>query len=236
MNVSVTARAAGRLTVNVFTDRLVASQSQDVKPGAARVSLNVGRDWGTGAYMVATLRRPLDAPAKRMPGRAIGVQPRWRRDFPIDWSEDDYVSRRDLVKFVVLTSAAFVAGQAWIAVKSAVARVKPSPRAWEPIAAVSELPVGGAKTFTYPPGSTPRLLIRTGQASFVAYDQQCTHLQCPVVPAVKQGKLHCPCHNGWFDLHTGAPVAGPPSRALPRILLEISEDKVYATGIEESPG
>lgn len=74
MNVSVTARTAGRLTVNIFTDRLVASQSQDVKPGAARVSLNVGRDWGTGAYMVATLRRPLDAPAQRMPGRAIGVQ------------------------------------------------------------------------------------------------------------------------------------------------------------------
>jgi uncharacterized protein YfaS (alpha-2-macroglobulin family) len=74
MNVSVTARTAGRLTVNVFTDRLVASQSQDVKPGAARVSLNVGRDWGTGAYMVATLRRPLDAPTQRMPGRAIGVQ------------------------------------------------------------------------------------------------------------------------------------------------------------------
>ena len=38
MNVAVTARTAGRLTVNVFTDRLVASQSQDVKPGAARVS------------------------------------------------------------------------------------------------------------------------------------------------------------------------------------------------------
>ena len=74
MNVAVTARTAGRLTVNVFTDRLVASQSQDVKPGAVRVSLSVGRDWGTGAYMVATLRRPLDAPAQRMPGRAIGVQ------------------------------------------------------------------------------------------------------------------------------------------------------------------
>jgi len=74
MNVAVTARTAGRLTVNVFTDRLVATQSQDVKAGTARVSLSVGRDWGTGAYMVATLRRPLDAPAERMPGRAIGVQ------------------------------------------------------------------------------------------------------------------------------------------------------------------
>src|SRR4029077_7946166 len=74
MNVAVTARTAGRLTINVFTDRLVASQSQDVKAGATRVSITVGRDWGTGAYMVATLRRALDAPAQRMPGRAIGVQ------------------------------------------------------------------------------------------------------------------------------------------------------------------
>jgi hypothetical protein len=74
MTVSVTARTAGRLTLNTFTDRLVASTSQDVKAGSVRVPLTVGRDWGTGAYMVATLRRPLDAPAQRMPGRAIGVQ------------------------------------------------------------------------------------------------------------------------------------------------------------------
>ena len=74
MTLSVTARTAGRLTLNVFTDRLVASTSQDVKAGAVRVPLTVGRDWGTGAYLVATLRRPLDAPAQRMPGRAIGVQ------------------------------------------------------------------------------------------------------------------------------------------------------------------
>ena len=47
-----------------------------------RVPLTVGKDWGTGAYLVATLRRPLDAPAQRMPGRAIGVQ--W---FSIDRSE-----------------------------------------------------------------------------------------------------------------------------------------------------
>ena len=72
--VSVTARSAGRLTLNVFTDRLVSSTSQDVKAGAVHVPLTVGKDWGTGAYLVATLRRPLDAPAQRMPGRAIGVQ------------------------------------------------------------------------------------------------------------------------------------------------------------------
>ncbi|MDO8877781.1 MAG: alpha-2-macroglobulin [Pseudolabrys sp.] len=74
MNVAVTATTAGRLTLNVFTDRLVASQSQDVAAGTAKIALPIGKDWGTGAYLVATLRRPLDAPAQRMPGRAIGVQ------------------------------------------------------------------------------------------------------------------------------------------------------------------
>ncbi|HEX5499188.1 MAG TPA: alpha-2-macroglobulin family protein, partial [Thermomicrobiales bacterium] len=74
MNVAVTARTAGRLTINVFTDRLVASKEEEVKAGTVHVPLTVGKDWGTGAYVVATLRRPLDAPAKRMPGRAMGVQ------------------------------------------------------------------------------------------------------------------------------------------------------------------
>ncbi len=74
MNVAVTAATAGHLTINVFTDRMVANQSQDVKAGTAQVKLTVGKDWGTGAYVVATLRRPLDAAAQRMPGRAIGIQ------------------------------------------------------------------------------------------------------------------------------------------------------------------
>ena len=46
----------------------------DVQAGAAKIPLTVGRDWGSGAYVVATLRRPLDEAASRMPGRAIGVQ------------------------------------------------------------------------------------------------------------------------------------------------------------------
>lgn len=160
-------------------------------------------------------------------------QPLWRRDFPVDWAEDDYISRRELVKFVVLTSGAFVVGQAWIAWRSVFGRAK-AGLARESIAAVEELPVGEAKTFAYPRGSMPRLLVRTGPTAFVAYDQQCTHLQCPVVPAVAQGKLHCPCHNGWFDLQTGIPIAGPPRRRLPRVLLEVDGDTVYATGIEDS--
>lgn len=166
-------------------------------------------------------------------GGAASAQPRWRQDFPIDLAQDEYVSRRELVKFMVLTSAALAAGQFWIVFKRAFTRTPAAPPG-EPIAGLNELQVGGAKTFTYPAGSTPRLLVRTGPTMFVAYDQACTHLMCPVVPAVEQGRLHCPCHNGWFDLQTGRPVAGPPQRPLPRVLVEVRGDTVYATGVEEA--
>lgn len=74
MTVSVKAASAGRLTVNVLGDRLLTTQSVEVKEDAAQVKIPVGKDWGTGAYVVTTLRRPLDATARRMPGRAIGLK------------------------------------------------------------------------------------------------------------------------------------------------------------------
>jgi hypothetical protein len=74
MVVSVNARAAGKLTVTVLGDRLLTTQSLDVKEGTSQVKIPVGKDWGTGAYVMTTLRRPLDATAKRMPGRAIGLK------------------------------------------------------------------------------------------------------------------------------------------------------------------
>ncbi len=74
MVVSVNARSAGKLTINVLGDRLLTTQSTDVKKGTAQVRIPVGKDWGAGAYVVATLRRPLDAAALRMPSRAIGLK------------------------------------------------------------------------------------------------------------------------------------------------------------------
>jgi len=74
MVVSVNARSAGKLTINVLGDRLLTTQTTDVKEGTAQIRIPVGKDWGTGAYVLATLRRPLDAAAQRMPGRAIGLK------------------------------------------------------------------------------------------------------------------------------------------------------------------
>jgi alpha-2-macroglobulin len=74
MTVAVTARTAGKVTLNVIADRLVSTVSQDVTAGTAQLRVPVGSDWGSGAYLVATLRRPLDKAAERMPGRGIGIQ------------------------------------------------------------------------------------------------------------------------------------------------------------------
>ncbi len=74
MVVSVNARTDGKLTINVLGDRLLTTQTSDIKQGTAQVRIPVGKDWGTGAYVVATLRRPLDVAALRMPGRAIGLK------------------------------------------------------------------------------------------------------------------------------------------------------------------
>ena len=74
LTVSFKAPADGKVTIDVFGDKLLASTRADVHQGANQLSLNVGSDWGSGAYVVATLRRPLDVVASRMPSRAIGVQ------------------------------------------------------------------------------------------------------------------------------------------------------------------
>ena len=74
MTVSVNARTAGKLTINVIGDRLLTTQSMDVRQGTSQVRIPIGKDWGTGAYVVATLRRPMDTAALRMPGRAIGLK------------------------------------------------------------------------------------------------------------------------------------------------------------------
>jgi Rieske Fe-S protein len=166
----------------------------------------------------------------------LEAQPRWRKDFPIDWPADGFVARRDFVKFLVLTSGAFATGQAWIAAKSLVRRSRdgapPSPRR---IASTAELPPGGAITFGFPdPDGDPCVLVRDRDGQLYAYSQSCTHLSCAVVPDVERGVLRCPCHEGYFDLRSGRNIAGPPPRPLPRIAIEVRGDEIWAVGIQAS--
>lgn len=163
-------------------------------------------------------------------GRPLSEQPRWRQDFPIDIPEDDALARREFTKFLVLTSGAFAAGQCWIVMKSELRDRQPLPE--QRIAAEADLAPGGVIEFRYPTDDKPCLLIRLGDGRLVAYAQQCSHLSCAVVPEPEQARLRCPCHNGYFEINEGRPIAGPPRRPLPRIELVVRDGVVYATGVE----
>ena len=161
-----------------------------------------------------------------------GAQPAWRQDFPIDWPQDLYVERRDFMKFMVLTSAAFTAGQLWIAVQNWFRSHAGQPPV-QRVASVDEIAIGAAVGFNYPEAHDPCLLVRLTASEFVAFGQQCTHLSCAVIPRPAENSFYCPCHEGRFDLRTGIPTAGPPRRPLTRILLEMRGREIFAVGVEE---
>jgi Rieske Fe-S protein len=160
------------------------------------------------------------------------AQPAWRQDFPIDWPQDLYVERRDFMKFMVLTSAAFTAGQLWIGAQNWYRRRSGQP-AIQRITSVDDIAVGAALGFSYPNEHEPCLLLRLTTNEFVAFGQKCTHLSCAVIPRLEEGSFYCPCHEGRFDLRTGVPTAGPPRRPLTRIVLDMRGRDIYAVGVEE---
>jgi Rieske Fe-S protein len=154
----------------------------------------------------------------------------WREEFSIDTAEERYVTRRQFGKFLVLTSLAMFAGNLWILVKSLWRREElPEPKA---VARLGDIPVGGAKVFRYPAEEDPCLLLRTGEASYVAFSQKCTHLSCAVFPSTDGKRLECPCHEGYFSAADGRVLQGPPPRPLPRILLEKRGDALWAVGVD----
>jgi Rieske Fe-S protein len=165
-------------------------------------------------------------------GRPMSEQPAWRQDFPIDIPQDNYVARRDFTKFLVVTSAAFAAGQLYIAAKAQVGRAEGKPAARR-VAALADLPVGGVLTFEYPAAHDTCIVMRPTEGEFVAYSQKCTHLSCAVVPDAEKKCLKCPCHEGLFDAATGRPLSGPPRRPLPVVHVERRGDELWATGVEE---
>ncbi|MDF1873880.1 alpha-2-macroglobulin family protein [Vannielia sp.] len=67
-------RYSGKALVTVVANRLIDMKTVDVSEGGETlVELPVTDDWGAGAYVTATLIRPMDTAEKRGPARALGL-------------------------------------------------------------------------------------------------------------------------------------------------------------------
>jgi len=176
----------------------------DIQPGGAKTSEPNSRG-----------RRPLQ---------------RWEEDFPIQTERDHYVTRREFAKFLTLGSALLAGANALIAIVGLKRSKKTTPS--KLIAKASRIAPGGSALFRYPTDEDPCILVRSAEGALLAYSQVCTHLSCAVIHQPEQNQLYCPCHHGCFSESEGRPIAGPPTRRLPRIKLEQRGDDLYAIGFE----
>lgn len=161
--------------------------------------------------------------------RRASSEPLWKEEFPVHTAGERYVTRRQLTKFLVLTSFGMFVGNVWIMIRSFFYKTPNYPQ--QPIAQMGEIPVGGVKLFTYPTSEDHCIMIRTGESEYVSYSQKCTHLSCAVYYSQAKNRLECPCHQGFFSINDGAVLQGPPSRPLPRVILETRGEQLVAVEV-----
>ena len=158
---------------------------------------------------------------------------RWKQDFPVPSAVDSYVTRREFTKFLGLTSLAFLVGTWAAAIRKLAKKLFARQTSSVAVAGIQEIPVGGYKLFRYPTEHDPCILLRLEENQFVAFDQRCTHLSCPVVFDRANKQLVCPCHEGFFSAESGAPLAGPPRRSLAQLLVTTQNAHVFVAQSEE---
>ncbi|MDQ2090975.1 alpha-2-macroglobulin family protein [Marimonas arenosa] len=66
-------RYAGKALIAVMSNRLITMKAVEVREGENLVELEVTDDWGAGAYVTASVIRPMDVSAGQNPARAMGL-------------------------------------------------------------------------------------------------------------------------------------------------------------------
>ena len=132
------------------------------------------------------------------------------------------LSRRAFCRRAALSASAIAAAPALAAGQT---------NAEKKIEGAELLMLGYAMTFRYPADTDLAILVRTREGRYHAYTQNCTHQGCPVNFERAHDRLECPCHQGAYDLQTGASLFGPPRLPLTRIRLELRPGgEVWAIG------
>ena len=139
------------------------------------------------------------------------------------------ITRREFVKLVnrglVVTGAAVIVGPlvGYFYPKN----LQETPSEPVLVCPVDELPIGASKTIGY--GRYPALVINTPDG-LRAFSAVCTHFACIVKWNADQGKIYCPCHDGYFDPNDGHVIAGPPPLGLTPIAVNVVNNTIYIGG------
>ncbi|MER8233681.1 Rieske (2Fe-2S) protein [Streptomyces sp. NPDC094049] len=150
---------------------------------------------------------------------------------------DSLTTRRDYLRIVATVSGGLAVGG--VAVASGILhRHGDSEGAPEPQRIADRILPGESLAFRYPGAEDRAVAVRLDDGTLAGYSAVCTHLACAVLwrkERGSEGELYCPCHEGIFDARTGAVTAGPPPRALPKVLLvEQADGSVWAIGTARS--
>ena len=113
---------------------------------------------------------------------------------------------------------------------TATPRATGSHHAGKAIGQASQVPVGGAASFTDPATGDPSLLVQPSAGVFRAFDAVCPHAGCTVGYDASADLFLCPCHGSEFNTTTGAVVRGPAATGLTKIAVtKASNGQLYVT-------
>ena len=155
----------------------------------------------------------------------------WRQEFPYPWDEDEIITRRDTLRFFVGCTGALCAATGVLAILGNLPKGDAVKHVF--VANVDEIKPNDWRVFDFPDNYSQGIVINLPGKGLVAYSNVCTHLSCAVVYTGDGEHLHCPCHEGLFDVTTGNVLAGPPTRPLSLIQLAIEDGKIYAVRMLE---
>lgn len=138
-----------------------------------------------------------------------------RKDpFPFAAADEHALDRRRFLCAAATAAVAVLAAE-WTATRRTVSR---SGRVR--LARTDAPSIGEARALVATNG-VDALAVRVDAGTLVAFERRCPHLGCPVVWSAAHGRFECPCHRAVFDARTGHVLAGPPSRGLTPLPLEV---------------
>jgi thiosulfate dehydrogenase [quinone] large subunit len=99
------------------------------------------------------------------------------------------------------------------------------------IGPASQVPVGGAESFTDPATGQPAFVLQLAAGQFSARSAICTHQGCTVAFSQPDLTFVCPCHGSVYDARSGRVLQGPAPSPLPSIrVAERADGNLYVDG------